>query len=97
MVIVRIAAPKLVATLRLSFCGPSRPHFATLVINLQLLAKIAYRPNTDRELGCLSAAWGKWILDWEVVAIILLCGAAIGGMFYLRGEYRSMRDFDDWS
>ena len=36
-------------------------------------------------------------MDWEVVAIILLCGAAIGGMFYLRGEYRSMRDLDDWS
>jgi hypothetical protein len=36
-------------------------------------------------------------LDWEVVAIILLGGAAIGGIAYLLGEYRSMRDLDDWS
>jgi hypothetical protein len=36
-------------------------------------------------------------LDWEIVAIILLGGAAIGGMFYLLGEYRGMRDLDDWS
>jgi hypothetical protein len=40
---------------------------------------------------------GKWILDFEVVAIILLGGAAIGGIAYLLREYRSMRDLDDWS
>jgi hypothetical protein len=37
---------------------------------------------------------GKWILDWEVVAMILLGGAAIGGIAYLLGEYRSLRDHD---
>ena len=85
----RRASPKL--------CGPG-PHFATLVINLRLLAKIAYRPNPNRKLSCVSAAPGKWILDWEVVAIILLLGgAAIGGIAYLLSEYRGMRDLDDWS
>jgi hypothetical protein len=37
---------------------------------------------------------GKWILDWEVVAIILFAGAAIGGVAFLLGEYRSLRDRD---
>jgi hypothetical protein len=37
---------------------------------------------------------GKWILDWEAVAIILLGGAAIGGIAYLLGEYRNLRDRD---
>jgi hypothetical protein len=67
-----------------------------VVINLQLLKKMAYRPNTDRELSCVMAAWG-WILDLEVVAIILMGAAAIGGIAYLLREYRSMRDLDDWS
>jgi hypothetical protein len=38
---------------------PSRPHFATLVSDLQMLAKIAYRRNTDRELRFVIAAWGE--------------------------------------
>jgi hypothetical protein len=33
-------------------------------------------------------------LDWEVVAMILLGGAAIGGIAFLLGEYRSLRDCD---
>jgi hypothetical protein len=75
--------------------SPSRRDSATLVSNLQRVAKIAYRPNQDRELSCVSAGWEKWILDWEVLAIILLGSASLGGMFYLLGEYRSMRDLDD--
>jgi hypothetical protein len=35
------------------------------------------------------------LLDWEVVAIVLLGGAAIGGIAYLLREYRSLRD-SDW-
>jgi hypothetical protein len=74
---------------------PSRPHFATLVSNLQLLAKITYRRNTHRELSC-KCSIGECILDWEIVAIVLLGGAAIGGIAYLLGEYRSLRD-RDWT
>jgi hypothetical protein len=33
-------------------------------------------------------------LDWEGIAIILLAVAAVGGIAYLMGEYRSLRDFD---
>jgi hypothetical protein len=73
----------------------SCPHFATLVSNLQLLAKITYRRYTHRELRC-KCYIGEWILDWEIVAIILLGGAAMGGLAYLLGEYRSLRD-RDWT
>jgi hypothetical protein len=36
----------------------------------------------------------EWIMDWEVIAIILFSGAAVGGIAYLLSEYRSRRDFD---
>jgi hypothetical protein len=39
---------------------------------------------------------GGRIVDWEVIAIILLGGAAVSGIVYLLGQYRSLRDFD-WS
>ena len=33
-------------------------------------------------------------MDWEIVAIVLLGAAAMGGIAYLLGEYRSLRDRD---
>jgi hypothetical protein len=63
------------------------------VSNLQLLAKITYRRNTHRELSC-KCCIGEWILDWGIVAIVLLGGAAVGGIAYLLREYRSLRDHD---
>jgi hypothetical protein len=84
------------ATCHRQLCrSPYRPHFATLVSHLQLLAKITYRRNTHRELSC-KCSIGEWILDWEIVAIVLLGGAAMGGLAYLLGEYRSLRD-RDWT
>jgi hypothetical protein len=37
---------------------------------------------------------GEKTLDWEVIAIILIDGAALVGFVYLFGQYRSLRDFD---
>ena len=34
-------------------------------------------------------------MDWEVIAIILLGGSAVGGIVYLLSQYRSLRDL--WS
>jgi len=84
--------PRFAKALR-SFLSP----FCDVVINLQLLAKMAYRPNPGSRVTLYKRNMGEWILDWEVVAIILLGSAAIGGIAYLLGEYRSMRDLDDWS
>ena len=74
---------------------PSRPHFATSVSNLQLLAKITYRRYSHRELRSKRNI-EEWIMDWEIAAIVLLGGAAMGGLAYLLGEYRSLRD-RDWT
>jgi hypothetical protein len=35
---------------------------------------------------------GKWILDWEAIAIMLLDGVAVAGIAYLLGD-RSLRDY----
>jgi hypothetical protein len=40
--------------------------------------------------------YGGMVLDWEVIAIIVLGGAAVAGIGYLLYEYRVLRDFD-WS
>jgi hypothetical protein len=37
---------------------------------------------------------GSKNVELEVIAIILLGGAAVGGIAYLLQEYRSRRDFD---
>jgi hypothetical protein len=74
---------------------PFQSPFRDVVSNLQLLAKITYRRKTHRELSC-KCSIGECILDWEIVAIVLLGGAAIGGIAYLLGEYRSLRD-RDWT
>ena len=37
---------------------------------------------------------GGRIVDWEVIAIMVLGGAAVCGIVYLLSQYRNLRDFD---
>jgi hypothetical protein len=58
------------------------------------VALVAHRRSADRWLALLEQWQGSKNVELEVIAIILLGGAAVGGIAYLLQEYRSRRDFD---